>query len=100
MYCYVWEFTVRSERLAEFEASYGPEGEWVQLFRRDPEYVRTLFLRDREAPTRFLTLDFWTSREACQAFRERFRFEFESLDERFQALTLQENYLGDFDVEG
>ncbi|MGH9321788.1 MAG: hypothetical protein ACRD21_11320 [Vicinamibacteria bacterium] len=100
MYCYVWEFTVRSESLGEFEWSYGPEGEWVQLFRRDPQYVRSLLLKDREEPARFVSIDFWTSRGACQAFRERFRSEYEALDARFEALTLQERHVGDFDIRG
>jgi heme-degrading monooxygenase HmoA len=98
MYCYVWEYEVRGERQSTFENAYGPEGEWVQLFQRDPGYVRTILLRGRESRARFVTVDFWTSREAFQAFRERFRTEFEALDERFEALTRRETYLGDFDI--
>lgn len=98
MYCYVWEYAVKSGKLSAFEASYGPEGEWVQLFRRDPEYIRTVLLRDRQDPTRFITLDFWTSRDACEAFREKFESEFEALDGRCEALTHRETHVGDFDV--
>ena len=98
MYCYVWTYVVRSESLEAFRIAYGPEGEWVRLFRRDPEYVRTTLLADREDPTRFMTLDFWTSREACVAFRERFAREFEALDRRFQEFTMQEVHTGDYDV--
>jgi hypothetical protein len=69
MYCYVWSYVVRTECLPAFRTAYGPDGDWVQLFRRDPEYIRTTFLGDRDNPARFVTIDFWTSREACLSFR-------------------------------
>jgi hypothetical protein len=100
MYCYVWLFVVRPECLQAFRIAYGPEGEWVRLFRRDPEYIRTNFLSDRDNATHFITIDFWSSREACMSFRERFGSEFEALDKGFEHLTEQEVHLGDFDVQG
>src|SRR5579863_2650412 len=63
MYCYVWSFVVRSEYLKEFESAYGPEGDWSRLFRNDPQYIRTQLLVDRGHPSRFLTIDFWSSYE-------------------------------------
>lgn len=96
-FSYIWEFKVRPERLAEFEAAYGPDGDWVRLFRRDPAYLGTDLLRDREDPHRFLTVDRWSSREACLAFRERFRADYGALDARCAGLTLSERPLGDFD---
>jgi len=98
MFCYVWSYVVRPECLSAFRTAYGPEGDWVRLFRRDPEYVRTTLLGDRDNPTRFMTIDFWASREACLSFRERFRGEFETLDKRFDQLTVHESHLGDFEV--
>ena len=32
-YVYVWEFVVAPEQAGAFEEAYGPEGEWVRLFR-------------------------------------------------------------------
>ena len=98
MFCYAWSYVVRPECLSAFRTAYGPEGDWVRLFRRDPEYVRTNFLGDCDNPARFITIDFWTSREACLSFRERFRGEFEALDKSFDQLTVQESHLGDFEV--
>ena len=72
MFCYVWSYVVRPECLSAFRTAYGTDGDWVRLFRRDPEYVRTNFLGDRDNPTRFMTIDFWTNREAYLSFRERF----------------------------
>lgn len=100
MHCYVWEYAVKPSRLSEFETGYGEGGDWVRLFRRDPTYLRTDLLRDRDEPNRFLTIDYWTSREACLAFRDRYRDEFDALDARFDSLTLRERHLGDFEVFG
>jgi hypothetical protein len=98
MYCYVWSYVVRPEYLQAFRVAYGSEGEWVQLFRRDPEYIRTTLLGDCDSPARFLTVDTWSSREAYASFRERFCGEFETLDKSFQQFTLREVHVGDFDV--
>ena len=45
-----------------------------------------------------MTIDFWTSREACLSFRDRFRSEFEAIDKSCDRLTVQESHLGDFEV--
>lgn len=99
-FCYMWEFLVHPEKLEEFEAAYGPAGDWVQLFRRDESYLRTDLYRDRDNPRRFVTIDHWVSREACRAFRERFRQDFEALDERCEGFTVRETHLGDFELVG
>lgn len=56
------------EMQCEFEAAYGPEGEWGRLFQKDAAFVRTALVRDPNKPGRYLTLDFWTSREAYENF--------------------------------
>jgi hypothetical protein len=89
---------VRPECSQAFQVAYGPDGDWVRLFRRDPQYIRTDFLADCDDPARFVTIDFWTSREACLAFRERSHSEFEALDEKFGEFTVQELHLGDFEL--
>jgi hypothetical protein len=98
MYCYVWSYVVRLECSPAFRIAYGPDGDWVRFFQRDSEYIRTSFLGDLDDPMRFMTIDFWTSREACISFRERFGSEFEALDKSFGQLTVEEVHLGDFKV--
>lgn len=97
-FCYLWEYLVRLADIEKFEAIYDGGGEWARLFRRDRAYIRTDLVRDLDRPGRFLTIDRWVSREACQAFRKRFRAELEELDERCEELTLQERHLGDFEL--
>jgi hypothetical protein len=71
---------------------------WVQRFRRDPAYIRTNLLADRDNPTRLLTIDFWLSREAWESFREQFDTEFEALDKASPQFTVEEVPLGDFEA--
>lgn len=98
MYCYVWEYRVAAESREAFEQEYGPTGSWVRLFARDPAYLGTELLRDGARAGRYLTVDRWSSREACRAFREGHREEFEAIDRRCEQLTEEERSLGDFDL--
>jgi len=95
-YMYCWEYRVRPEAVAEFERVYGADGDWVALFRRAAGYLGTELYRDLEAPGRYLTIDLWESEDACRAFRTRFAAEFEALDRRCEALTLEEREIGRF----
>ena len=94
---YMWEYEVVPEQLSSFETTYGPAGEWVQLFRLAPGYLRTELHRDRSRSTRFVTIDYWESRDAWAAFRARFAAEFETLDAKCEAWTTSERELGCFD---
>lgn len=95
-YAYVWEYSVRPERVAEFEEAYGPNGLWVQLFRRAEGHVRTELHRDRGNPLRYLTIDYWESAEAWETFRASLSSEFEATDARCEDFTLEERELGRF----
>lgn len=95
-YAYIWEYLVRPEAVSEFERTYGPEGLWADLFRRHSGYLRTELHRDLRRPGRYVTIDYWRSREACDAFRQEFASEFESLDKRCDLFTENETYLGEF----
>ena len=83
-----------------FETAYGPEGDWVKLFRKAPGYGGTELLMDVDTTGRYLTIDRWRSREDFWKFREAFRAEYLSLDERFAALTKRETLNGDFQSNG
>jgi heme-degrading monooxygenase HmoA len=95
-YTYVWEFQVPHDALAEFERHYGPEGTWVQLFRRAPGYLETLLLQDRDLAGRYLTIDRWRSEAAYLAFRADFASEYAALDQACAQLTTHEASLGRF----
>ena len=59
----VWEFRVRAEHEAKFEAAYGPRGEWAMLFGASPAYQGTELLSDASTRGRYMTIDRWRSAE-------------------------------------
>src|SRR6202007_3404475 len=67
----LWEFEVKSGSEELFERTYGPDGQWAGLFRRDAGYLGTRLLRDVGAARVYVTMDTWESREAYEEFREK-----------------------------
>jgi heme-degrading monooxygenase HmoA len=99
-YVTLWAFSVEPSKQAEFEARYGADGSWVQLFRRADGYLGTELLRDRADATRYLTVDRWQSAEAWRAFQARFAAEYARLDRECEALTTRESPLGEYEAAG
>ncbi|HUL72058.1 MAG TPA: antibiotic biosynthesis monooxygenase [Vicinamibacterales bacterium] len=99
-YTYVWEFFVAAEHAAEFERMYGPDGEWVALFRRARGYVGSTLHRDRANPQRYVTVDSWQTAGAWERFRTEYSAEFEALDAQGRVLTVAEREVGRFDAVG
>jgi heme-degrading monooxygenase HmoA len=62
--------------LADFERTYGAEGEWAQFFRSGTGYIGTELLKDIEIPGRYLVIDRWDSSDAYNAFVEANREEY------------------------
>ena len=96
----LWEFRVSPARQAEFESRYGPEGDWVRLFRRATGYLGSELLQDRADPLRYLTVDRWQSLEAWRSFRSRFAADYERLDREFERLATHEAALGEYRPAG
>lgn len=100
-FAYVWEYSVRRTHRAEFLAAYGPRGDWVELFSREPGYLETVLLADEHDENRFVTVDFWVSRADRDAFRKAHADEFSRLDQKCEAFTEREFFLGDFvEIDG
>lgn len=96
MFVVIWQFEIAEEKIAAFEAAYGPSGAWAQLFRTSPDYQGTELLRDAYIPGAFLTIDRWASEAAFRAFRKGHDPEYESLDRQCDALTTRETRIGAF----
>ena len=95
-YMLAWDFLATPGKLADFKLAYGPEGDWVQLFRRSAGYVRSELHQDSANPQRFVTLDYWESEAACEEFRRRYLHEYEDLDVRCEQFTQKEREIGRF----
>jgi heme-degrading monooxygenase HmoA len=94
MFVVIWKFEIAEDQVAGFEAAYGPEGAWAQLFRTSPNYKGTELLRDAYVPGSYLTIDRWTSEEAFRAFRKEHDTDYETLDRQCDALTSRETRVG------
>lgn len=98
MFIVVWQFEVEEKNVAAFEAAYGPDGAWAQLFRSSPEYRGTELLRDAYVPGGYLTIDRWTSEDAFRAFRREHDAEYEKLDRNCDTLTAREARVGAYAI--
>jgi hypothetical protein len=79
-----------------FGQVYGPKGDWVRLFRQDESYIRTELVRESKGKRTYLTLDYWTSEEAYDAFRARHLDAYRVLDQKCEGLTESEREIGRF----
>ncbi len=96
MIAILWTYRVRPEFRALFEAIYSPEGEWAQLFRRAKGYRETELLRQLDG--RYATIDRWLQAGDFAQFKKDFQAAYESLDRRCESLTLEETFIGQFEV--
>lgn len=83
----VWEYRVRPECVDAFERAYGAEGDWAQLFGREPGFIGTALFRDTSNALTFLTVDRWLDEESWTRFLARRRDEYDALDARCEELT-------------
>ena len=97
MFVTLWEFEVKPGSEELFERTYGPDGHWAELFRRDARYLGTRLLRDVDAERVFVTMDRWESRAAYEEFRERFAKEYGELDRECTGMMASEKHLGEYE---
>ncbi|MGA9584717.1 MAG: antibiotic biosynthesis monooxygenase family protein [Terracidiphilus sp.] len=98
MFVVVWQFEIAEEKISAFEASYGPNGNWAQLFRSSPGYLGTELLRDAYISGSYLTIDRWDSEDAYRSFRKENDPAYEALDRTCDALTSRETRIGAYTV--
>jgi heme-degrading monooxygenase HmoA len=96
-YVVVWEFRPRAGAETRFEEVYGPRGIWARLFATDEAFVATELNRDLKDCGRYLTLDFWRSKQAYDAFRAKHASEYEVIDRECEALTAEQKSVGAFE---
>jgi hypothetical protein len=92
----ICEFRARPGLENEFEKIYGPEGDWVQLFRKSQAFLRTELNRDVERHGRYVTVDYFVSQLAFDAFLKEHREEYDALDRRCESVRALESPIGSF----
>jgi heme-degrading monooxygenase HmoA len=98
-YVRVWRFRPLRNAEAAFESAYGPEGDWVRLFRTAPGFLGTTLLKE-DGTGDYLTLDRWVSRDAYETFRRDSAAPFTALDRDCESLTSVEVEIGSYDEVG
>ena len=91
----IWQFQVRGGMEKRFEKVYGAQGDWVQLFAQHDAYITTELVHQSNTAC-YLTLDFWTSQAAYDAFRKQHRAEYKAIDLRCEGTTEDERKIGKF----
>ncbi|MGH2625789.1 MAG: antibiotic biosynthesis monooxygenase family protein [Anaerolineales bacterium] len=99
MHIILWQYAVDPAHRAEFERTYGPQGEWAGLFRRAEGYLGTSLLREVVATPIYLTVDRWTNAAAYRAFLAAWEPDYRALDERSRTLTAREVRLGSIETD-
>ena len=95
-FAYIWEYQVKQDSIDLFIKNYNSDGDWVQLFQKGTGHIRTELLQQHDYPTRFITIDYWESKELRDNFRKKFSIEFNKLDKLCETFTESENFIGDF----
>jgi hypothetical protein len=84
-------YVVAPDARPEFEAVYGPDGDWAQFFRSDPTYVGTTL--ERTGDGEYLVTDHWRSRAAYDRFLVRNAARYEELSRANERLYESERRL-------
>jgi heme-degrading monooxygenase HmoA len=98
MFLVLWQFEIAEDQVSAFEAAYGPEGSWAQLFRSSPDYLGTELLRDAYIAGSYLTIDRWANEAAFRSFRKENDTAYETLDRSCDVLTSRETRIGAYTV--
>ena len=98
MFAYTWEYRVYTDRVNDFKEVYGPQGDWVKLFVKAKGYLRTDLFEDIDVSGRFISTDYWESRQAWENMKLGSSGEYERIDQACESLTETEYFLGFFEV--
>jgi heme-degrading monooxygenase HmoA len=96
MIAILWRFEVLDAHRAQFEAAYGPTGDWARLFARSGGFRGTELMRAEDGS--YLTLDVWRAKADFDAFLAEHRADYDALDADTQSWTRAEHRLGDYQV--
>jgi heme-degrading monooxygenase HmoA len=99
MFVILWEFEVKLGSEDRFQKAYGPDGAWVQLFRRDPHFRGTQLQRDPARSHYYFTIDFWDSEPAYRQFLDANQAAYQELDRTYESLTNSEKHILSFTID-
>jgi quinol monooxygenase YgiN len=92
----VWEFDVRRGKREAFEKFYGADGAWTALSRRSRSFLGSSFLRDQNASTRYLLVEYWSEMVIYEKHQADFTDELKQINETRDAFCTSIKPLGLF----
>lgn len=92
----LWRFVVPPGSEARFVAAYGPQGDWAQLFREAPGFLRVELWRGEDGS--FLTADHWQSSDDFDRFQANLGPRYDALDAALEGLAASETFIGAFET--
>lgn len=96
MFVALWEYEVKPGCEECFQSAYGPHGEWVGFFQRDPHYRETRLLQDISRPHFYFTLDYWDSETSFEQFKAANQAAYAAIDRANEPFTVTERRLATF----
>ena len=99
MFIVIWRYKIKSEHIFDFESLYSENGDWVKLFKRYDDYLKTELLKDCSDKESYITIDYWKSKGSYQNFKRIAAKEINEIDKLGEKLTLQETYLGEIESD-
>ncbi|HET9426917.1 MAG TPA: antibiotic biosynthesis monooxygenase [Allosphingosinicella sp.] len=96
MFAILWRYQVHDVHRADFEATYGPSGDWARLFERGRGFQGTQLLRGADGI--YVTVDVWRDREDFRAFLAEHEEDYRVMDQRTEGWTGSEERLGEFET--
>lgn len=99
MRAYVWTYQVKPEQADAFRRAYSSTGDWAALFSLSPEYRGTVLLKLAGDENRFMTIDCFQTPDGRARFLSENGDAYARLDRQWQDATLDESFVGEFEVE-
>lgn len=95
MYKVVWRYKVKPELVDQFQEMYDTSGDWVRLFQKSPEFIKTELFQISESNAIFMTVDYWISKDAYETFYAKHKPEIDLIDKRGEGFTIGEEKIAE-----
>ena len=99
MFVYIWEFIIKEDKRKEFLQYYKPGGEWCNLFKKSDSYIKSELLNDKENSRRFISIDYWKSKELFDLYNKKYSKEYDMIDKVCTNFTNSEKFIGYFECD-
>jgi len=97
-YVYMWQYEVKKEFIEKFKNNYGPIGKWNEFFNKSDCFLKTELLVDEQNEGKFITIDYWLSKETYLEFITKNKTDYDIIDKQCAEYTQTETKIGEYDL--